>query len=529
MIVAPQPEAVDAGARVLADGGNVVDAAVAAALVQGVVDPLMCGIGGFGIMQIATPDGRRVVVDGLGQSPSGATDTMWEAGLLGPTTDGFGYRVEGFVNETGAQSVMVPGTVKTLMTVHRRYGSWPWADLFDEAIRSARTGWLVRPHVHTVFLQNEAKYGRMDFGDKLATTEDGRRIYLRDGELPRVGDTIVNPELADTLELLASAGGAALYEGELANVVADSVLADGGILTATDLSRYEVRRTEPMTAGYRGLTLSVPPPPAGGPQLLQTLGILERFDLGDLEHNSPGHIQLLAEAMKRALRDKEDLWARAEAGDGDYAALIAPEALDAAAADVRAGVRVDVDAPRYESRHTTHLNVMDAHGFAVSFSHTLGNPSGYIPRGTGFVLNGGMSTFDPRPGSANSIAPGRRRNSTMCPAFVLADDEPAMAVGAPGASWIVPAVAQVVSDVFDFGMTAQEAVMAPRIAATSNAIDISNRIPRRVESELGESGYEVRRSALSYAFAGVHAITRFEGVLAGGADPQRDGYAAAVP
>ncbi len=237
--------------------------------------------------------------------------------------------------------------------------------------------------------------------------------------------------------------------------------------------------------------------------------------------------------MKTSLRDKERLWNEADASPEDFAALFTADSLDAAARAVRSGEKADVDAARpqvssHESRHTTHLCTADESGLTISLTHTLGNPSGYIPAGTGFVLNGGMSTFDPRPGHVNSIQPGKRRNTTMAPVVVMSGDEPVVAIGAPGASWITPAVAQGISNILDFGMSAQEAVMAPRVVATSNAIDISNRIPRRVQTAVEDMGYEVRRSALSYAFAGVHALTRFEGTLAGGADPQRDGYASGV-
>lgn len=534
MIVTPQPEATDAGAQVLAAGGNAVDAAIASAFVQGVVDPLMCGIGGMGIAQVVTPDGQAHIVDGLGTSPDGVTDSMWADRLIGPTLDGFGYRVEGFVNETGAQAVMTPGALAAYGRLHDRFGSLPWADLLIPAIRFARDGWPVRPHNYTIFTQNERKYGRMNIGEKLAITPDGRRIYLTpDGRYPSVGDTIRNPELADTLIHVSARGADDLYIGELASAVAESLAADGGLLRPADLAGYRIHEPAALTGSYRGLRVSVPPAPAGGVQMLENLGILDRFDLSALAHNDAEHIRILTEAMKIALLHKEQLWNSPEAREEDFAGLLSDANLDGAAQAIRAGEKTDIDVARpktgtSESRHTTHLNVMDGDGMAVALTHTLGNPSGYIPAGTGFVLNGGMSTFDPRPGLANSIAPGRRRNSTMCPTVVLDGTDPVLVIGAPGASWITPAVVQGISNVLDFGMTAQQAVMAPRVVATANAIDISNRIPRRIEAAVTDMGYEVRRSPLSYAFAALHALTRFDGVLGGGADPQRDGYAAGV-
>lgn len=528
MIVTPQPEATDAGAMVLGNGGNVVDAIVAASLVQSVVDPLMCGIGGMAVINITAPDGQRIIIDGLGSSPAAVTPDMWEADLLGPTPDGFGYRTKDYVNETGAQAIMTPGTLKTLAVVHGRFGSLPWSDLFGEALRLAESGWIVRPHLQTLMVQDETKYGRMNFGDKLTSTPDGQRIYAPSGGLPKLGDIISNPDLAEVLKHISAEGAEDFYHGELAQAISDSVQLDGGVLSADDLAQYTVKDLTPITGHYRGLELSLPPQPAGGVQTMQTLGIMNHLDFSTLDHNSPEHLTVIAEAMKHALRDKEDLWNRGQSTDDDYSALLDPSRLDETAHRIRNGEKVDVDGPRYESRNTTHLNAMDAEGFTVSMTHTLGNPSGYIPRDLGFMLNGGMSTFDPRPGTANSIEPGRRRNTTSCPTIVFDEAGPMMAIGAPGASWITPAIVQTISNVIDFGMNVQDSVLAPRAVATSNTIDISNRIPRSTELGLHDRGYEVRRSPLSYAFAGVHAITRHNGVLSGAADPQRDGYAAGV-
>ncbi|MEV0611932.1 gamma-glutamyltransferase family protein [Nonomuraea sp. NPDC050404] len=531
MVVAPQPEAVEAGAEVLRRGGNAVDAAICTALVQGVVDPLMCGIGGFGIMQVHDPvTGSPVVFEGMGTCPSAAHEAMWRDKILGETTDGFGFIVEDFANEAGALSVQTPGTLRILIDSHRRFGTLPWAELFAPAIEIARSGWLVRPHTYTVFIQDERKYGRMNYGDKLGLTPDGRRIYLHDdGSYKRIGEWIRNPDLANTLESLADDGGEGFYTGALAARIADDIQRNGGILSPDDLRDFAGRSTTPLRAEYRGICVSAPAAPGGGTLVAQILSILEHFDIAELQHNSAAHIAVLAEAMKVALRDKENL-----VGDPDFTAdvsgeLLSPDYARRTAAAIQSGQRVAIDRiGAHESPHTTHVSTVDPQGVMVSFTHTLGNPSGFIPAGTGFMMNGGMSTFDPRPGKPNSIAPGKRRYSSMSPTLLMSQGQPFATLGAPGASWIGPAVAQVISNIIDWGMEAQEAVSAPRIVATSNAIDVSNRVPRSVQRELEKDGYEVRRSPLSYAFAGVHAITGFDGELRGGADPQRDGMAQGV-
>ncbi len=181
-----------------------------------------------------------------------------------------------------------------------------------------------------------------------------------------------------------------------------------------------------------------------------------------------------------------------------------------------------------DSKDTTTISCWDANGLVVSLTHTLGTPSGVIPPGTGFMLNGAMNWLDPRPGRPGSIAPGKRRFSSMSPTIVLEDGAPVLTIGAPGGAWIGVAIAQGLLNALDWGMDMQAAVMAPRFSATTNAIDISNRIPYRTERALRAMGYDVKRSPLSYAFAGLHGISCWNGALQGGADPQRDGYAAAV-
>lgn len=179
-------------------------------------------------------------------------------------------------------------------------------------------------------------------------------------------------------------------------------------------------------------------------------------------------------------------------------------------------------------RETTHVTVVDREGNAVALTHTLGSPSGAISDGLGFIYNGTMSRFDPRPGRAASIAPGKRRASSAAPTIVFDGETPRIVIGAPGGSYIAPAVAQGIMNMIDFGMSPFEAVAAPRVMAVSNMIDISNRIRRNVSAELTAAGYDVKRSAQTFPFAALHAIGIADGLCAGGADPQRDGMAISV-
>ena len=205
----------------------------------------------------------------------------------------------------------------------------------------------------------------------------------------------------------------------------------------------------------------------------------------------------------------------------DYAAGIA--------ARIRAGERIRV--PRYgqpETPHTTHVAVIDHTGMVATITHSLGMPSGVIPDGLGFMLNGCRGVFDPRPGRAGSVAPGKSRFSSICPTIVFRDGAPEIAIGAPGGTQIAMGVLQALLNALDFGMPMAEAVSAPRFSATSDAIDVTNRIPGYIVEPLEADGHQVVRSALTFGIAAVHGIRRRDGRLEGGADPGHDGVALAV-
>jgi gamma-glutamyltranspeptidase/glutathione hydrolase len=530
MIVAPQPEAVEAGARVLAAGGNAIDATLACAFTQGVVDPMMCGIGGLGTMQIYDgKSGRHIVINGLSSCPAGTSETMWGKDFERECTDGYGYVVKNAANELGHRAVTVPGILRLFAEAHAQFGSLPWKSLFEPAIAIANEGWIIRPHVYTMFTMDETPYGRRNMIDKLAHTPDGRRLYVRpDGTPKRLGESVHNPELAKTLGMIASEGVEAFYSGPIARSILADMQAHDGLLTAKDLQEYRTRTAAPLMVPFRGYTVALPDPPAGGIVVGEMLRILERFDLVALGHNSPKYISVVAEAMKIAGIDKET-----HIGDPDYHKppidmLLSDDYADVCAARIKRGERASLVRVGSDTKETTHVSCMDANGLVVSLTHTLGVPSGVMPPGMGFMLNGAMNWYDPRPGRVTSIAPGKRRYSSMSPAIVFSGDTPVASLGAPGGAWITVAVLQVLLNIFEFGMDAQEAVSAPRFSATSETIDLSNRIPRATQKVLEAEGYKTKRSFASFAFAGVHAITNFDGVLQGGADPQRDGYAAGV-
>ncbi len=534
MIVAPQPEAVEAGAVVLKNGSNCVDAAIACALVQGVVDPLMCGITGFGSIQMYLPSkGVHTCIDFHGKVPAAATAHMWEHLIEGEARDGFGFILKGFVNDVGYQSITVPGSLKAYFEAQTSHGTMDWADVVAPAIAQAEVGYLVRPHV-TEFWSDPGSMGRAPSSLRVSQNPHARKLYCDGDGVPlRAGEFVRNPDLANSLRRIAEGGADVFYTGDMADEIDADMKANGGLLSKQDLADHETVHTDPLWGEYRGLKVATNHPPGGGIMLLEMLNTLENFDLAASGHNSPEYIRVVCEAMKRATADKD-----AHVGDPAYVdipvdRLTAKDYAAQMAADIRDGQVAHVtrlgSGGQAKSPHTTHISVVDGDGGAVSMTHSLGMPSGMITEGLGFMYNGCMGVFDPRPGRTGSIVPGKARFSSICPAILFKDDKPYIVIGAPGGTQIAMGVLQAILNVVDFQMPMDRAVAVPRFSATSDAIDVSNRIPNYVTADLEAQGYEVIRSYLSYEIAAVHGITiHDDGSLEGGADPGHDGMALEV-
>ncbi|MGB5213627.1 MAG: gamma-glutamyltransferase [Anderseniella sp.] len=531
MIVTAQPEASEAGARVLKRGGNAIDAAMAAALVQGVVDPQMCGIAGFGSCQIYMPGkGIHTSIDFHGNTPLSATPDMWLDLLEGETRDGFGFVLKGNVNDLGYQAVTTPGSLKAYSEAANEFGAMDWADICAPAIAQAKAGFYVRPHVHHWWTHG-ADLGRVDVADRLQFSKTGAQAYFRpDGSVKRIGDHVANADLAITLERVAKHGAEIFYSGDMAEQMEDDFKAHGGLMTLVDLKAYKTVRTDPLRGSYRGFDIATNHPPGGGIMVVEMLNILENFDLAGIGHNTTEYIRIVCEAMKAATSDKDNFVGDPAFFDVPLDRLTSRQHASAIAERIKAGERMSVerlDLPP-EPKDTTHVAVVDKAGNCVTMTHSLGMPSGVITDGLGFMYNGCMGVFDPRPGRAGSIAPGKSRFSSVCPTIAFRDGKPHVVIGAPGGTQIAMGVLQGLLNVLDFGMTMEQAVSAPRFSSTSNAIDITSRIPGYVVEPLQRDGYEVIRSALTFGIAAVHGIRIVDGVMDGGADPGHDGVALAV-
>jgi gamma-glutamyltranspeptidase/glutathione hydrolase len=527
IISAAQPEAVEAGAEILATGGNAIDATIACALVQTAVDPFMCGIAGFGSMHVYMPQsGVHQFIDFHGRAPRGATPDMWQDLIIAETEDGFGFALEGAVNEIGYRSITTPMTLRAFDTAVSRYGTMPLARLIEPAIRYCADGWTVRPHV-AQYWNEVPKAGRRPHTEFCTRFPATRAIYARpDGTVHSVGDVIKNPDMARTLTRIAEHGADDFYSGALAADIIADISANGGLIDRDDLESVAPRDNAPLRTTYRGYDIATNQPPGGGIMLVEMLNILENFDLAAMGHNSPDYIATVSEAMKIATIDKDNKIGDPEFVDVPVAELTSKDYAAAQAEKIRGGEKAKVvrfNPGGEESRDTTHVCVADRDGNIVSMTHSLGAPSGVVSPGLGFMYNGCMAVFDPRPGRAGSIAPGKARFTAMCPTLVFKNDQPTHVIGAPGGTFITMGVLQGLLNMIDFGMDAAEAVAAPRFCTTSNTIDITNRILRRTESDLKAMGYPVRRSPLNFAFAGVHALRLTGTGWDGGADPGRDG------
>ena len=529
VVSAQQPLAVEAGASAFAQGGNAVDAGLACAFVQGVVDPQMCGIGGAGTALVHDPQtGETIDFDFYPPVPLAATPDMFVSLIEGRVRWG-GWKLRGFANDIGYRSICTPTFVRAAAKLHARYGRLSWPEILAPAIEVARDGAPVYHAVHDRWVRATA--GFADSLTRNTATEAAARIFTTDGRLLEPGERMATQDYARTLERLADAGAEDFYAGEIARRIVDDMAVNGGLVRQDDLDRAPVLEGAPLKGRYRGYEIEAPLPPGGGLVVLEALGILERFDLRKLEHNGPDHLHLVAEALRAAFADWKSRTGDPAFVDNPVDDLLSDERLDGLAATIDqsgAAARAAGDARLIpDSKTTTHVSVIDDDGLTVTMTHTLGLASGVVTEGLGFQYNNAMVLFDPNPGGPNSIAPGRVRQHGTAACIVKKDGAPFMAIGAPGGHGICSGVVQVIGNVVDFDMTPVEAVSAPRIHAEGDVVEAEARIPRSVIAGLTARGHEVKHSVYGYDYTSgrPHLALREPetGGLGGAADPRGGG------
>jgi gamma-glutamyltranspeptidase/glutathione hydrolase len=525
MVAAAHPLASQVGVDILKAGGNAVDAAVAVGFALGVVEPNASGIGGGGLMLIWFADsGTAVFIDSREKAPAAATEDMFELddkGKVIPDARGFNPVV------VGGKSVAVPGEVAGLLAALEKYGSMSRQQVIQPAINHARRGVLVSDVLSGMITEHY---------DVLATFPASEQIYLTDGFPKAAGERVANTDLADTLQLIAEQGSDAFYHGPVAQSIVDAVQADGGLITLDDLATYEVSFRPPVSSTYRDYEIiSAPPPSSGGAHVIELLNIMENFDIETMGFNSADSLHAWAEAMKLVFADRAMYMADTDFVDVPLKGLTSKQyARDQfALIDMNKARQEEAigDPWPAESGSTTHFSVVDEDGNMVAYTKTINHffASGITAFGTGILLNDQMDDFDTRPGQANSITGGKKPLSSMSPTLLLKDGKPFATIGSPGGKRIISTVAMLISNMVDFDMDIQSAIMAPRINNYEvGPLKIESRIPFDVQNELLQKGHELDiKKDFDLYFGGAQGVVidHKKGVLHGGADPRRDGKA----
>ena len=517
MVVTMEGQAADVGVSVLKAGGNAVDAAVAVGFAMAATHPFAGNIGGGGFMLIRFADGRSTFIDFRERAPEKASRNMYLDAKGNLTRDSIeGWRSSG-----------VPGTVRGFEMALTKYGKRTWAENMAPAIALAK-GFPV-----SYALAESLKNSR-----DLAKDPESKRIFQKGGAFFDVGETLAQPELAQTLERISTNGPNEFYEGETARRFAGEMAKHGGIISLDDLKSYKAIERTPLTGKYKNYTIiTSPPSSSGGIALLEMLGILDGTGYEKAGAGSAAAIHYEAESMRRAYADRNEYVGDPAFVKVPIAGMLDPQYL----AKLRASIDPERATPSdsvkpgkpvgSESMETTHYSVVDSEGNAVAVTYTLngGFGNGITVPGLGFLLNNEMDDFSSKPGTANmfglvqgennAIAPGKRPLSSMTPTIVVKDGKLFMTAGAPGGSRISTAVLQVILNVLDFGMNVQDAIDAPRVHHQwqPDRLSLERGISPDTVALLKSRGYDVDY-APGVVLAQVAAIVSDGGWLQGGSD-----------
>jgi gamma-glutamyltranspeptidase/glutathione hydrolase len=528
MVVSVHHLAADAGVEILKEGGNAIDAAAATAFALAVVFPFAGNLGGGGFMLIHLHTGKNTFIDFREEAPGLATANMYldAQGNIIPDASTIGYKAIG-----------VPGSVAGLTYAQKKYGKLPLAKVMAPAIRLATEGFqLTDQEAH--FLADP----------HLADFPESKRIFARNGDRYKSGETLKQPELARTLTRIA-ADPADFYHGEIAHTLVADLSKGGGLLSLDDLAHYEPKERTPLEGTYEGLTVvSAPPPSSGGVTLLESLNILNGYNLQRLGDRTPASMHLVTEAYRRAYMDRNEYL-----GDPDFVTMPIAQMLDPRYAEAwRASIVNDEASPsatlkrpagflppppaappaKTEPGDTTHFSILDAEGNAVAVTTTLNGAFGsYVTaEGLGFLLNDEMDDFTSKIGApnmfgliqgpANSIAPGKRPLSSMTPTIVLDGKHVRYVLGSPGGSRIITIVANILLGAVDGGLNIQDAVDAPRFhhQYLPDTLYLEPGFTSSTIEGLRALGYNVSPGSTHWGDGECIAVDPKTGILEGGQD-----------
>ena len=517
-----------AGVEMLLQGGNAVDAVVATAAALNVVEPYMSGLAGCGVMLVSSARRReRVVLDYTGHTPQAADPGRVTAAEL----------------RVGPRAIVTPGNLGGWLAALERFGSMPRAAVFAPAVRLAEEGFPLT-------LKNVEFVGKGE--GQLAGSDEARRLVLGQGPL-RPGARFVQKDLGRTLREIAEGGAAVFYGGPLGRTLVKAVQERGGWLSEADLAACRPVWQAPIAGSFRGVELLVPPPPSSSWQLLETLHILEGFELRALGHNSPEYLHLFVEAVKLASADRV-AWAHPpKPADVPVAGLLSRayaarqrERLDRVHAAASGGERWSRERlpgevlpghpAEFLKEQTTHFAAADP-DLTVGVTQSLGSPfgSGFVAPGTGVFLNNFLYWTDLDPESPNYLRGGDKIELMLSPTQGFRDGRCVLSIGTPGSFGILQTTPQMILNHLEFGMNVQEAIEAPRVRVyRDRLLDVEARIPEATRAALAARGHRVNvldeHGGWSWVVGGAHGITRDpeSGALVGGADARRDGAALAV-
>lgn len=510
MICTSHPLASQVGLDVLREGGNAMDAAIAAVAAQGVVEPHMTGIGGDCFALFSWNGAPPVAINGAGQAPQAATAEWFVAnGFDGIATD-------------SAHAVTVPGAVSAWGTLNRDYGSRPLGQLLEPAARLAEQGMIVTPRV---------AHDWSVYREKLAANPTTKAHFLPGGAALTAGDRFTNAALAATLRRIGAEGPRAFYEGAVAEALVAELRGLGGLHTVEDLAAAACEYVTPISTPYRGYDIFECPPPGQGLAALMILRVLELLDMSDNQHTQADRVHYLAEATKAAYRARDTHFCDPAHHAVDIERFLSRDY----ARDIEARIRRETssepaawDEP--EHKDTVYLCVVDRDNNAVSFINSIFAPFGsaiFEPR-SGVMLHNRGASFRTDPAHPNAIAPGKRPMHTIIPGLVCRDGRPVMPFGVMGGHYQATGHAHFLSQVLDLGRDIQSASDAPRSFAFDGELSVERTMDADMQAELARRGHAVKVAHEAIGGAQAIWIDHARGVLFGASDHRKDGLALGV-
>jgi gamma-glutamyltranspeptidase/glutathione hydrolase len=532
MVVSQRMIASKVGAEILAQGGNAVDAAVATGLALAVVLPRAGNLGGGGFMVIyLKEEDKTIAIDYREKAPSAATRDLF----LDENGDYDRKKAQFSLLSAG-----VPGSVAGFHHALTRYGTLPWEEVLQPAIKLAEDGFVI-PHD----LANTLASKR--YRERLSADPAAAKVFFKKNkEIYSAGEILVQKDLAWTLKQLSQNGPEAFYSGDIAKLIVKEMERNGGLITLQDLKNYNVAERQPLEGSYKGYkVVSMPPSSSGGTHLIQMLNMLEDFPIKEMGFGSADTIHILAEVMKRAYADRSKYL-----GDSDFYKVPSSLISKKYAKALNKEISLDQVTPSnevspgnpypYESPDTTHFSVMDSYGNAVSNTYTLNFSygSGKMIPGTGMLINNEMDDFSSKPGTpngygllgseANAIEGNKRPLSSMTPTIIFKDQKPYMVFGSPGGSRIITTVLQVALNVMEHEMNIAQAVHSPRMHHQwlPEVLMLEKGFGSDTEKLLENKGYKLYQSS---TMGSVQAIVKEGNYFYGSADPRRPSAGVATP